>query len=99
MDTCFDVGAGRADPALSRDQRSRMWRAGSLSAKPPAEHRLDGECVAYIMIRAERGDEMLDERQVKDTISQFGHVAHLWSTHVLKLYGKQLGRTKELLAE
>jgi hypothetical protein len=46
----------------------------------------------YIERKAKLGDEMLEERQVKYSISEFGNVAHLWSTYVVKGNGKQLAR-------
>lgn len=46
----------------------------------------------YIANKAKMGGELLDERQVKFSTSQFGNVAHLWSTYVLKVGGKQVAR-------
>jgi hypothetical protein len=46
----------------------------------------------YIANKSKMGAELLDEKQVKFSISQFGNVAHLWSTYVLKVNGKQLAR-------
>lgn len=46
----------------------------------------------YIANKNRMGADLLDERQVKFSISQFGNVAHLWSTYVLKVNGKQLAR-------
>jgi hypothetical protein len=46
----------------------------------------------YIANKAKMGAEMVDEKQVKFSISEFGNVAHLWSTYVLKVNGKQVAR-------
>jgi hypothetical protein len=46
----------------------------------------------YIANKGKMGAEALDEKQVKYSISEFGDVAHLWSTYVLKVNGKQLAR-------
>lgn len=46
----------------------------------------------YIARKAKLGDELLAERQVKYSISEFGNVAHLWSTYVVSGNGKQLAR-------
>jgi len=46
----------------------------------------------YIANKAKMGAEVLDERQVKFTSSEFGDVAHLWSTYVLKVDDKQVAR-------
>jgi hypothetical protein len=46
----------------------------------------------YIANKAKMGAALLDERQVKFSTSEFGNVAHLWSTYVLKVGGKQVAR-------
>ena len=46
----------------------------------------------YVTNKAKMGAEVLDEHQVKYSSSEFGNVAHLWSTYVLKVNGKQLAR-------
>jgi len=46
----------------------------------------------YIANKTKMGAEMVDEKQVKFSSSEFGNVAHLWSTYVLKVNGKQVAR-------
>ncbi|MDQ2768477.1 MAG: hypothetical protein M3Y30_15150 [Gemmatimonadota bacterium] len=46
----------------------------------------------YILNKSKMTAAVLDERQVKYSISEFGNVAHLWSTYVLKVDGKQVAR-------
>jgi hypothetical protein len=46
----------------------------------------------YVTNKAKMGAEVLDEKQVKYSSSEFGNVAHLWSTYVLKVGGKQVAR-------
>ena len=46
----------------------------------------------YVVNKAKMGAEVLDERQVKFSSTEFGDVAHLWSTYVLKVGGKQVAR-------
>jgi hypothetical protein len=46
----------------------------------------------YIANKSKMGAELLDERQVKWAASEFGNLAHLWSTYVLKVDGKQVAR-------
>lgn len=48
--------------------------------------------VDYIANKAKFGAKVLDEKQVKYSVSEFGNVAHLWSTYVLKVDGKQVAR-------
>ena len=46
----------------------------------------------YVANKGKMGADVLDEKQVKYSISEFGDVAHLWSTYVLKVNGKQVAR-------
>ena len=46
----------------------------------------------YVLNKSKMGADLLDERQVKYSINEFGDVAHLWSTYVLKVNGKQVAR-------
>ncbi len=87
--------SGRADkdPACLRALFLPEGRFVPVSTGPdgkPAPRVLSVD--EYIERKAKLGDEMLEERQVKYSISEFGNVAHLWSTYVVKGNGKQLAR-------
>jgi hypothetical protein len=46
----------------------------------------------YVANKGKMGADLLDERQVKFTSTEFGDVAHLWTTYVLEVNGKQVAR-------
>jgi hypothetical protein len=87
--------SGRADkdPACLRALFLPEGRFVPVSTGPdgkPAPRVLSVD--EYLERKAKLGDEILEERQVKYSISEFGNVAHLWSTYVVKGNGKQLAR-------
>jgi hypothetical protein len=87
--------SGRADkdPACLRALFLAEGRFVPVSTGPdgkPAPRVLSVD--EYIERKANLGEEILEERQVKYSISEFGNVAHLWSTYVVKGNGKQLAR-------
>lgn len=87
--------SGRADkdPACIRALFLPEGRFVPVSTGPdgkPAPRVLSVD--EYLERKAKLGEEILEEKQVKYSISEFGNLAHLWSTYVVKGNGKQLAR-------